>query len=271
MARRLAFQVFNRIDATTSDLFAKACNEHSHLGLDIDIFVSSNGGCVWNVDSIIKTLKNYKELHPSSKIRTYVYSNAFSAAMLLVLIADELYCADFARFSPFDPLISHDGFVISKRNVDQLSKVKTSDGKLEYVISEFNLVKDYDSQYFRDFLRNTNYSTNSESIFQLLFCPISHDILYTKKDLENVGITRTGPIPKDLISMFTTKTLEGKTLSFVHPPLPPTEVMEVSAKDTTSSPTREKVTFPDSPRLLTFGVGIITGCALAGMCLSKLR
>lgn len=40
------------------------------LDLDIDICVCSNGGSVFEMDAICKTLKTYKELNPSSKIRT---------------------------------------------------------------------------------------------------------------------------------------------------------------------------------------------------------
>lgn len=247
MTSRLAFHIFTNIDDKMSDLFAKMCNEHSHLGLDIDIFVDCYGGLLWETYSIYKTLKTYKELNPAAKIRTFVYSKAYSASMWFVMIADELYCSDYARFGPIDSqMVLKDSINVNKRNRECLSNVKTSDGNLEYLVYEHKSFNDWYEKYFMDYLTNRpKYSENAERIFQLLHNPISHYVTYTIKDLENVGITCMGPIPKDLISLFKTKTLEGKTCAFIYPPLPPKE---------------EK-----GP--LFFGIGVI--CMLTLICLNN--
>lgn len=216
MTHNIVFQIFSNINNSIADLFSKTLTNHHNRGADIDILITSDGGEHPAAEAICNLLKTYKHLYPSSKIRTYVNVKACSAAMYLVLIADEFFCSDFTQFTALDPqFVSPDNmFTVSGVSVDEYAKIKTSSGILESTVLRCKMFNEIASRRFKEFLLSSPiYSKNADAIHKMLYCPDFHSDIILLKQLETVGIRRTGSVPPEIMHQFNAP--GAKTMSFV--------------------------------------------------------
>lgn len=207
--QNLCFSIIGSITIDLLTLVHHNCIEYSNAGYDIDLFIDSGGGIHTAICDILLTLQTYKKLNPNSKTRAYVYKNAHSAACMLVLAADEVYCTDYTLFGPVNTQCNFNDntFFVNNNIYEELVKLP-KDALSIYRLDSYKRSDLYAIKLVKEILQNNPlYAPNTESLFNALYFPkYTHNESFTLKEMEEFGFTRTGPLSPEIRELFKTKT-----------------------------------------------------------------
>jgi hypothetical protein len=202
--KRIVIQIMSYINDKVTDCITKYLVDHGDSSMDIDLLLDSEGGSLWPTLAILTLLTVYKQKNPNAKIRAYVYCKACSAATVLALFADELYCSEYSLFSGINlirPSTSQYGVNLMNNTVDLLP----SDKPLEAQIIAFKMEDKYCSDRLKEMLEShRTRSEHAETIFNALYYPFSHCENISYKRLEEIGCKRSGPVPPEILGILKT-------------------------------------------------------------------
>lgn len=160
-------------------------------GVSIDLFIHSSGGHFTKVYDFIDDILKYKNTYPFITIKAHIPVAAHGSAFLLVLIADEYYADENAKFGSFGAIIHTDYDVIFTPMVINNILPYASNPFLEYGLIGFrNIIAEYNLRAI-NYLKKYKLSLIEQHLMYSYFN-------YSKNDLAVLGIHSSGPLKYEI-------------------------------------------------------------------------
>ncbi len=195
------FKNVHNIDDSNRFLYAlNKCDQD----LDLDLIIVANGGNVFESDSILHALCNYK-----GNINTYVPRNAFSAGSMLSIIGHNIFMDKCSQLSLVDPQISFKDDMFSVKSLMNLYEHKNIDEINDETIAIY-----YESKLlYEDNIRNMhkildvryNRRTVKRVITELGKGIYPHGKQFSREELKEFGLNIKEGIPtkiKNITDLF---------------------------------------------------------------------